>query len=342
MANDTTDPPLTLVNQIDDPAEAIFLTEQKKHEEGKKDKQLDVVESGCNQGGVGHVLGLERQSSENQSNSLEAAADLLGLEEDAKKTTLEGKEESCPLLDFPVTISIEDIPPTFDSEMSHQSMDITRGIASSVSRIIERNKSLCSVTGGKKLLTVEEEERVSQLLLEDEDGEKFGCMPLTEEERDVELNGLLRGLGYDIENGAEDSTKETEGSQGAETSNPRGDPVLRELAKSRELLQHQQSVDRALCALLSEPLPPVVRFPEDGIPGEEEVSLLSSICGEAAMTEAELKQLVQRTKKELEDEQLQLADHQSIRMLAQSIFDDESSKKSSHDSIHLSSIPPMW
>ena len=42
---------------------------------------------------------------------------------------------------------------------------------------------------------------------------------------------------------------------------PRGDPVLREFAKQSILDDHERRIDRALRALLREPLPLHIRFP---------------------------------------------------------------------------------
>lgn len=66
---------------------------------------------------------------------------------------------------------------------------------------------------------------------------------------------------------------------------PRGDPVLRELAKQSILDDRERRIDRALRALLREPLPLHIRFPEDGImEGEDGVSQLPSICNETMLT----------------------------------------------------------
>mmetsp|Transcript_23981 Transcript_23981/g.50204 ORF Transcript_23981/g.50204 Transcript_23981/m.50204 type:complete len:351 (+) Transcript_23981:88-1140(+) len=347
MVNDTV---LLVANQIGDHARNVFLTEQKKHGENSGlgrnvENQLDGAVLECKHSNA--VLtdigwGLDDIAKcESTSSGLDTAVDLLLVRDeyesvDEKEALSADIGDSFPLLEFPVTINIEDITPTISSNMSYQSMQC------SVKSSIERNKSLCSVPGGKNLLTVEEEERVSQLLLEsDEDVEKFGCMSSTEEERETELDNLLLGLGYDIKNGVDDNVdiEERREDDSVKTSNgPMGDPVLRELAKSRALDEHERSINQALHALLSEPLPPVIRFPEDGIrEGEDGVSLLTSFCSESmltsATTEEDIQHLIQKVKKELEDDELELADHQSIRLLARSIFDDESSKKPGHVSM---------
>eukprot|EP00579_Thalassiosira_antarctica_P014615 CAMPEP_0201932800 /NCGR_PEP_ID=MMETSP0903-20130614/30221_1 /ASSEMBLY_ACC=CAM_ASM_000552 /TAXON_ID=420261 /ORGANISM="Thalassiosira antarctica, Strain CCMP982" /LENGTH=378 /DNA_ID=CAMNT_0048472537 /DNA_START=2345 /DNA_END=3478 /DNA_ORIENTATION=- len=365
MTYDTTEGcSLGIVDRIGDhPAENVFLTEQKKKEIAGSalgvdrcwldqmeilDKQLENVELECKQSdalaGIEHDLDdtvkcestsfdLDFPSSENQSNGLATTSDvdlLLGLEDseavDERKILLVDKHDNFPLLEFPVAIDIEDIVPTSSSDMSCISFMNAQSMHGSVQRSIERNKSLCSVGGGNNLLTVEEEERISELLLEEDgDVEKYGCMPSTEEEREVELDSILLGLGYNIENNDGDNAgiEERKEDEGTKTSNePRGDPVLRELAKNRALSEHEMSIDQALRALLREPLPPVIRIPEDGITeGEDGVSLLSSIFGgttlTAAMTEEDMQTLIQRVKHELQEDELELADHQSVRALAQ-------------------------
>ncbi len=68
--------------------------------------------------------------------------------------------------------------------------------------------------------------------------------------------------------------------------------------------------------------------------GEDGVSLLPSIYDEtmltALMTEGDIQRLIEQVKQEVEEDDLELADHQSIRVLAQSIVDEESSKISAH------------
>lgn len=221
-------------------------------------------------------------------------------------------------LDFPLTIDIKDIVPDPSNEVSFESNAIKSARSS-----IERNKILCS--GKTSSLTAEEEERVAALLLQGElDMEKYGNMPLAEEERDSELDTVLLGLGFDME-----------ASENADSNaKTRGDPVLAELSKERLLKIHESDVDKALTALMREPLPPVIRIPEERlVTGDDTVSQLQHSCGDslltASVTESEIKQLVVQVKKEFEEEGkcTELATHEAVRLLAAAIFDDESSKK---------------
>lgn len=234
-----------------------------------------------------------------------------------------------PLLEFPVTIDIKHIVPTSDMSCLSVNDTSTHG---SVQSSIEQNKSLCRAERNS-LLTVEEEERISKMLLqEDEDVEKYAHMPSVEEEREAELDSILLGLGYDID--ADDGLAKSNNEDGG--ADEKGDPVLRELAKQREKMQHEKKIDQALRALLQEPLPPVTRFPKEGAEGYEDsanVSRLTFSCSETVSTnhttEEDIQTLVQTVKKELEEDEMELADHDSVRMLAQTIMVEESSKKSS-------------
>ncbi|KAL7541003.1 hypothetical protein ACHAXR_010549 [Thalassiosira sp. AJA248-18] len=280
-------------------------------------------------------LGLEESPVVNENSRLDTV-DLSGVPDAPGKDSL--------LLEFPVTIDIKDIVPTGSDASCISSINAGGAVSlhGSVQSSIERNKNLCSVAtaGRNSLLTSEEEERISEMLeLEEEENEKYGKMPSIEEEREAELDSLLLGLGFNIDdddgpNNGIEGLKEGE-QQGLKiSSEPKGDPVLRELALQREREQHETNIDRALRALLREPLPPVIRITE-GTEGEDaDVSLLSSLCAEstltAPMTEEDMQQLIQQVKKQLEDGDLELADHNSVRALAQSIFDEESSKTSVH------------
>ena len=116
----------------------------------------------------------------------------------------------------------------------------------------------------------------------------------------------------------------------------RGDPVLRQLAEQRIRDEHEQRIDTALRTLLREPLPPVISVQD----GDDGVSLLPSTCNDTVLsmplTEEDIQELIQRVKQELEEDGLELADHNTIRSLAQSIIDEESTKKSVRSSLALS------
>jgi len=206
-------------------------------------------------------------------------------------------------LSFPVAINIDEIATTLSCMSSVNSQSTTRSSA------LERNKSLAS---SSNLLTVAEEDRISKILAQDDD-ENYKDTST----REVELDSLLNGLGYNIETEEEDNEEMG-----------RGDPVLRRLAKERTLEKQKKRIDQALRVLLREPLPQVVR--------NDDASLQSSTaCDQETvlttpLTEDDIQELIERAKKELEDDKLELADHESIRMLAQSIVDEESSKRSSY------------
>lgn len=295
-------------------AETVFLTEHKKQEMppagscvrsgGTPDAQLEhlELERERRDGLAGRESGRERSPSDPD---LPSHAPPLGRED--------------VFLDFPVTIDIHDASTIANNTLT------TYG---SVQSVIERNKSLCAAAGGKHLLTIEEEERIVELLREEDgEAEKYGFVHAKGEEREAELDSLLLGLGYDVDDDDEEDVDAT--TMSASTSGGLGEPVLCALAKERALDEHARQVDRALFALLREPLLPVVRIPEDGT-DEGGASLPPAgrggeSCGgettlSAATTEAELKALIRKVKDELEEDDLMLADDGSIRGLAQSLL----------------------
>jgi hypothetical protein len=193
--------------------------------------------------------------------------------------------------------------------------------------LIERNKNLCSMKN--QLLTVVEEERIAEMMRQEaEDMEKYGfCIPSTEKNREAEVDELLLGLGYDIEDGVTRvGCENTECEDKIKVE--RGDPILRELAKERMADLREQRVDEALQKLLLEPLPHVVRVKEEG----QETTQLQVVCEDATSTasvaDEDICNLVQKLRKEFEDDGLALADHESIRALARSIMEQEFSKNS--------------
>jgi len=215
-------------------------------------------------------------------------------------------------LSFPVAITIDDIAASTSGTLSCMSSSVN---AQSATTVIERNKSLATGGNGSRL-TVAEENRLSKILAQDDD-ENYKDATST---REVELDSLLTGLGYNIDN-------EEENDDGENKEKERGDPVLRRLAKERTLEKQKKRIDQALCTLLREPLPPVVR--------NDDASLQPLTCDHddtvltTPLTEDDIHDLIEKAKKELDDDKLDLADHESIRLLAQSILDEESSKKSS-------------
>ena len=116
---------------------------------------------------------------------------------------------------------------------------------SSISNVLERNKSLATGGNGSRL-TAAEEDRLSKILAQDDD-ENY--KDATSNTREVELDSLLTGLGYNIEPEEESKDNDKE----------RGDPVLRKLTKQRTLQMQKKRIDQALRTLLREPLPQVVR-----------------------------------------------------------------------------------
>ena len=228
-------------------------------------------------------------------------------------------DRGVPTVKHPVAVNVKDILFTDPISGNVGSIDV-----------IERNKHLCSTTN--RLLTVEEEERIAEMMRqEEEDMEQYGFrIPSTEKNREAEIDQLLLGLGYiecdDTRVGCEHTEREED------IKLERGEPILRELAKKRITGLREQRVDEALQKLLLEPLPPVVRINEDGVDSQDGVSQLPVVCEDATLTasvaDEEICNLVQLLKKEFEDEGLALADHESIRALARSIMDQELSKNS--------------
>jgi hypothetical protein len=229
-------------------------------------------------------------------------------------------EDEFPTLDFPVSISIDELNTSQTSSILGIEPKNTARNSVAKSSIA---RSLCSVKGHSKLkLTPEEEERVSEILRQEDDCMANYILP-TEEEmaRETELDILLAELGYEL------STDDD-----ATPQNKRGDPVLRELANKRLLEQRENCIDKALRALLLEPLPRVIRIlQETGLAGQESISCLSSI-GDSVLTapisEEKIRQLVEEVKQNLLDDNMTLADGESVRLLATSILNSEAAKTS--------------
>ena len=226
-------------------------------------------------------------------------------------------------LAFPVAINIEDIANDPASGSSCMSSINPQSLQSaSASSAIERNKNLCAAvaSGRSNLLTAEEEERISEMLQQDEDvEEKYGRVPSVEadDDREVELDSILYGLGYNV------NTEDQEEDEN-EKSTMRGDPVLRQLAEQRIRDEHEQRIDTALRTLQREPLPPVISVQD----GDDGPSTCNDTVLSMPLTEEDIQEMIQRVKQELEEDGLELADHNTIRSLAQSIIDEESTKKS--------------
>ena len=227
-------------------------------------------------------------------------------------------EDEFPTLDFPVIISIDELNTSQTSSILGIEPKNTARNSVAKSSIA---RSLCSVKGHSKL-TPEEEERVSEILRQEDDCMANYILP-TEEEmaRETELDILLAELGYEL------STDDY-----ATPQNKSGDPVLRELANKRLLEQRENCIDKALRALLLEPLPRVIRIlQETGLAGQESISCLSSI-GDSVLTapisEEKIRQLVEEVKQNLLDDNMTLADGESVRLLATSILNSEAAKTS--------------
>jgi hypothetical protein len=224
--------------------------------------------------------------------------------------------DKCPSLslNFPVTIKVSDLVPTSSiSVMGNSTSQLT------VQSIVDRNKRLFSMAGKSRNnnLTPEEEERIKEILQEEDDAIVNCIMPSIEEDREAELDMLLNGLGYCFDN--DEDEKDTKPS--------RGDPILRELAQKKALEEKENSIDKALRTLLREPLPRVIRFLNEENTGDA-VSLLS-LNGDslvATLSEDDILELVQSVKEDLEVEKLELADHDSVRELATSILNGEVAK----------------
>ncbi|KAL7555095.1 hypothetical protein ACHAWF_018808 [Thalassiosira exigua] len=300
------------------------------------DKQLEGTTSECEQEQLRSTL-----KSDIRLEAFERQHDLIDLQckagdDDgrtvASSTRTKHYELELPMLEFPLTIDIKDIPdPETNSEMSINAPSVHGSVQSS----IERNKS---VAGRNSSLTREEEERIEILLQEDEgDEERFGTMSTIEEERESELDGILLGLGYVIDDDS-DVHVTLEGKEVTDVPT-KGDPVLRELAKQRDFEEHERRIDEAIRALMREPLPEVVRFPDEdteGFTDANNISGLTSLCGDsltaqtmltAPVSEHEIQKLIIEVKKELEDEGLELSDSASVHTLAKAIMGEEYSKK---------------
>ena len=273
--------------------ENVFLTEKKK--DTVRSELLNTSEwehAPCHQG-----------DGENQTNQ----SNLLPLEHEDL------------FLDFPVTIRCDDVSSSCNVIDGQDTISATNNaLAMNTSRsMIERNKSLC---GGNNFLTAEEMGRISELLREeDADGDTHGLCS----EREAELDNLLLGLGYDVHDHHENDFDST--NTGSGLSHEPGEPALRALAKQRNFDEHERRVNQALFALLREPLPLVVRVPDVGADeAEDGISFLRS-CGEtttlsAAVTEVEMKELVQKVKEELLEDDMMLADGASVQRLARSLL----------------------
>ena len=235
-------------------------------------------------------------------------------------------ENELPTIAFPVTIDIDEINPT-GGGCSILSSEIYDTFPSSTDSFC-RNKNRSSVrvkrsSNGK--LTLEEEERVAEILRQEDDDMQNYILPTSEEEmtRETDLDDLLAGLGYQFsfDEGTRDSS---------EGVNTRGDPVLRELAEKRSQEEKAKAIDHAIRALLREPLPRVIKYLQDNAT-DDGISLLSSI-GESTLTapvnEDVIKDLVQRVKLTLERDNMDHACSDSVRLLATSILNSEAAKMS--------------
>ena len=184
--------------------------------------------------------------------------------------------------------------------------------------LIQRNKSIACVGGMHPVLTVEEEERIVQMMRQDDDDvDQYARASSTEGERESEIDAhaQLLGLGYYWSDENSDSRNDT-----------RGDKVVRELARQRQARVSEQCIDQALCVLLNERLPSVIRIPElETDIGESSASICSETIASMPLAEEDI-QLLKRKVMESEPN-LPLADRTSIRNLASSIMDEESLKK---------------
>lgn len=221
-------------------------------------------------------------------------------------------------LDFPVTIDINELDLNGEGGSFFDSVAIDAAGKTLVGNSIDRNKKLCSSRNSK--LTLEEEERVAEILCQEDDALENYIVP-TEEEltRHTELDSLLDALGYvfDDEHITQDKTA------------GRGDPILRQLAEERSLAEKERLIDEALRCLLREPLPRVIRYQHNAAT-DDVVSLLSSGDSVLSMpiSEDAIKDLVKQVKQALEEDCLALADHASVRLLATAILNDEAVKGS--------------
>ena len=220
-------------------------------------------------------------------------------------STSQPSTKDLPTLDFPVTIDI--------SKTSNES-----AFGNTVEYTAENPAIVHSVVRSKTSLTQEEEIRVAEILEQEDDALEHYILPTAEEmTRETELDDLLASLGYTF---AEDEAQRNE----------RGDPVLRELAEQRHLDERERQIDRALRALLREPLPRVIRIMNENS-ADDGISLLSSINEtvlSAPISEDVIKDLVQQVKRCLEEDNMRLADKDTVRLLATSILNGEAEKSS--------------
>lgn len=196
------------------------------------------------------------------------------------------------------------------------SIDHDHNILNHQVSLIQRNKSLACVGGMHPVLTVEEEERIVQMMRQDDDDvDQYARASSTEGERESEIDAQLLGLGYYWSDENSDSRNDT-----------RGDKVVRELARQRQARVSEQCIDQALCVLLNERLPSVIRIPElETDIGESSASICSETIASMPLAEEDI-QLLKRKVMESEPN-LPFADRTSIRNLASSIMDEESLKK---------------
>ena len=225
-----------------------------------------------------------------------------------------------PTLAFPVTINIEARSTQHGcSILGSENYDTWPSSNDSISRN-NNSPSVRVKRSSTSKLTMEEEERVAEILRQEDDVMENYILPSEEETtRDTELDDLLAGLGYQF------SLDEGESSTDINT---RGDPVLRELAVKRSQEEKAKAIDQALRALLREPLPRVIKYLQDNVT-DDGISLLSSI-GDSTITspvnEDVIQQLVQEIKLSLERDNMDLADGDSVRLLATSILNNEAAK----------------
>jgi hypothetical protein len=261
------------------------------------------------------------------SNATETShGDLLASQNTPVDYTSEINYDGFPTLDFPITININEINTTCDSSFFGPHNEHT-GRDSVANNLIVRNKKLVAGNGLSKL-TPDEEERVAKILREEDDAMENYILPSDEKmTRETGIDLLLNDLGYIFEN--DDITREINASA---NENSRCEPVLRELAEKRSLEEREKSIDKALRALLREPLPRVIRL-ENAKNGEDGISVLSSIGNSllsAPISEDHIRDLVQQVKLNLEEDNVQLADQNSVRLLATSILNGELAKNSLH------------
>jgi hypothetical protein len=285
----------------------IFLTKQQSLNDevgdGSNDEENGLV-SFCNtKEALREIEALDRQldNFEFDCNQI----DFVCCQPDAQ---VSGGTDEIPMPKAPTGIDIDDL-------FTYTAQEI---MGSSINAI-ERNKNLCSTAN--HMLTVEEEERIATMMLQEhEDIDKYGSsISSTEKSREAELDELLLGLGYDIDNDDDRTGGDNIDSEDDITSE-KGDPILRELAKKRTASLREQKVDQALQMLLLEPLPRVVRTPKEFVIDQNQVSPEESPLAES-ISDEDICHLVLELKQQYEDDGLVLADRESIRALAKSILD---------------------